>query len=81
MIESVPAIVPAHLAQLFAPRPRDANKGTFGTVAIVGGAAGMSGAWMRLGKVILEPGAAKMLRQRGVKLTGTAGAGGWCATA
>lgn len=29
---------------------------------------------MRLGKVILEPGAAKMLRQRGVKLTGTAGA-------
>ena len=37
-------------------------------------AAGMSGAWMRLGKVILEPGAAKMLRQRGVKLTGTAGA-------
>ncbi len=37
-------------------------------------AAGMSGAWMRVGKVILEPGAAKMLRQRGVKLTGTAGA-------
>lgn len=37
-------------------------------------AAGMSGAWMRLGKVILEPGAAKILRQRGVKLTGTAGA-------
>lgn len=37
-------------------------------------AAGMSGTWMRLGKVILEPGAAKMLRQRGVKLTGTAGA-------
>lgn len=34
----------------------------------------MSGAWMRLGKVILEPGAAKMLRQRRVKLTGTAGA-------
>lgn len=34
----------------------------------------MSGAWMRLGKVILEPGAAKILRQRGVKLTGTAGA-------
>ena len=37
-------------------------------------AGSMSGAWMRLGKVILEPGAAKMLRQRGVKLTGTAGA-------
>lgn len=37
-------------------------------------AAGMTGGWMRLGKVILEPGAAKMLREKGVKLAGTAGA-------
>lgn len=37
-------------------------------------AAGMTGGWMRTGKTILEPGAAKTLRQRDVKLTGTAGA-------
>lgn len=37
-------------------------------------AAGMSGNWMRLGQTVLEPGAAKVLRERGVKLTGTAGA-------
>ena len=37
-------------------------------------AAGMTGGWMCLGKLILESGAAKMLRQRDARLAGTAGA-------
>ena len=60
MNESVPAIVPGHLAQLFAPRARDANKGTFGTVAIVGGAAGMTGAALLAGRSALLIGAGKV---------------------
>ncbi|MCD0503169.1 NAD(P)H-hydrate dehydratase, partial [Bordetella petrii] len=38
------------LPALFTPRPHDAHKGTSGTVAIVGGGAGMVGAVLLAGR-------------------------------
>jgi hydroxyethylthiazole kinase-like uncharacterized protein yjeF len=60
MTQTLPIITPARLSQVFAPRAREANKGTFGTVAIVGGAAGMTGAVLLAGRSALRTGAGKV---------------------
>jgi len=49
------------LPALFAPRAADAHKGTFGTVAVVGGGAGMAGAVLLAGRAALKAGAGKVL--------------------
>ena len=49
------------LPALFAARPADAHKGTFGTVAVVGGGAGMAGAVLLAGRAALKAGAGKVL--------------------
>jgi ADP-dependent NAD(P)H-hydrate dehydratase len=60
MTDPLPAITPARLSQVFAPRAREANKGTFGTVAIVGGTAGMTGAALLAGRSALRVGVGKV---------------------
>lgn len=60
MINTLPTITPARLSQLFVPRVRDANKGSFGTVAIVGGARGMTGAALLAARSALRAGAGKV---------------------
>lgn len=45
------------LAQLLGPRPRDAHKGSFGHVLVIGGASGMSGAARLAGEAALRTGA------------------------
>lgn len=60
MIDTVLAITPADLPQLFTPRGQDTNKGSFGTVAIVGGAEGMTGAALLAGRSALRTGAGKV---------------------
>lgn len=42
------------------PRPRNSHKGTFGSVAIIGGAAGMSGAALLAGRAALQLGAGRV---------------------
>ena len=49
-----------HFAALLKPRPRDSHKGSFGTLAIIGGAAGMSGAALLAGRAALRLGAGKV---------------------
>lgn len=49
------------LPALFTPRPMDAHKGTFGTVAIIGGGPGMVGAPLLAGRAALKSGAGKVL--------------------
>lgn len=46
-----------HVAKLLPPRPRDSHKGQFGTVAVIGGAAGMIGAPLIAGRAALKLGA------------------------
>lgn len=46
--------------QVFTPRQADAHKGTFGSVAILGGAAGMTGAAMLAARAALKAGAGKV---------------------
>lgn len=53
-------ISPAQLPALFATRPADAHKGTFGTVAIIGGGPGMTGAALLAGRAALKIGAGKV---------------------
>jgi ADP-dependent NAD(P)H-hydrate dehydratase len=48
-------------ATLFAPRQQDSHKGTFGTVAIIGGGYGMVGAPLLAGRTALKGGAGKVL--------------------
>jgi hydroxyethylthiazole kinase-like uncharacterized protein yjeF len=60
MPHTLPVITPERLPQVFDPRPRDANKGMFGTVAVVGGAAGMTGAALLAGRSALRAGAGKV---------------------
>ncbi|MBV9626002.1 MAG: NAD(P)H-hydrate dehydratase [Acidobacteria bacterium] len=50
-------ITPADVAPLFAPRPRDANKGQFGHVLVVGGSVGKTGAAAMAGFSALRAGA------------------------
>lgn len=68
--ESIPApradtcplpIRPDALAALFAARPTDSHKGTFGTVAVVGGGPGMVGAALLAARAALKSGAGKVL--------------------
>lgn len=54
-------IRPTELPALFAARPVDAHKGTFGTVAIMGGSPGMIGAAILAGRAALKSGAGKVL--------------------
>jgi ADP-dependent NAD(P)H-hydrate dehydratase len=55
------AIRPEELPALFAKRPIDSHKGTFGTVAIVGGGPGMVGAVVLAARAALKSGAGKVL--------------------
>ncbi|HWE51458.1 MAG TPA: NAD(P)H-hydrate dehydratase [Bryobacteraceae bacterium] len=50
-------ITPETIAPLFAPRPRDSNKGTFGHVLMVAGSRGKSGAAAMSGLAALRAGA------------------------
>jgi NAD(P)H-hydrate epimerase len=50
-------VTPESIAPLFAPRPRDSNKGTFGHVLIVAGSRGKSGAAAMAGLAALRAGA------------------------
>ena len=61
MPHTLPVITRERLGQVFTPQPRDANKGMFGTVAIIGGAAGMAGAALLAGRSALRAGAGKVL--------------------
>ena len=54
-------IHPDMLAPLFAPRQPDSHKGTHGTLAIIGGASGMSGAALLAGRAAIKSGAGKVL--------------------
>lgn len=49
------------LPALFAPRPADSHKGTFGTVAVIGGGPGMTGAALLAARAALKTGAGKVL--------------------
>ncbi|MBU0751440.1 MAG: NAD(P)H-hydrate dehydratase [Gammaproteobacteria bacterium] len=51
-----PSLFGAHLL----PRPRDSHKGSFGSVAIIGGAAGMAGAALLAGRAALKLGAGRV---------------------
>lgn len=53
-------ILQHHLPELFAPRGVDAHKGTHGTVAIVGGEPGMTGAALLAARAALKTGAGKV---------------------
>ena len=54
-------ITHASIAPLFAPRASDGHKGTFGSVGILGGAAGMTGAALLAARTALKSGAGKVL--------------------
>lgn len=54
-------IRPQELPALFAARPSDSHKGTFGTTAIIGGGLGMTGAALLAGRAALKIGAGKVL--------------------
>ena len=47
---------------LIKPRAEDSHKGTFGTVAVVGGAAGMAGSGVLAASAALKGGAESMAR-------------------
>src|SRR5690606_33435300 len=49
------------LPALFAPRPADSHKGTFGTVAVIGSGPGMTGAALLSARAELKTGAGKVL--------------------
>ncbi len=51
----------AALPALFAPRAQDTHKGSFGTVGIVGGGPGMTGAVLLAARAALKTGAGKVL--------------------
>ncbi|MDR1646638.1 MAG: NAD(P)H-hydrate dehydratase [Zoogloeaceae bacterium] len=48
-------------AALFAPRRKNSHKGRFGTVGVLGGAAGMTGALLLAGRAALKLGAGRVL--------------------
>ncbi|MFE0840395.1 NAD(P)H-hydrate dehydratase [Achromobacter insolitus] len=55
------AIDRAFLPALFAPRAQDTHKGSFGTVGVVGGGPGMTGAALLAARAALKTGAGKVL--------------------
>lgn len=55
------SIDPQCLPALFAPRARDSHKGTHGTVAVIGGGPGMTGAVLLAARAALKLGAGKVL--------------------
>lgn len=55
------AIDRVHLPALFAPRGLDTHKGSFGTVGVVGGGPGMTGAALLAARAALKIGAGKVL--------------------
>ncbi len=50
-------VTPEFLAPLFAPRPRESNKGSYGHVLVIGGSRGKSGAAAMAGMAALRAGA------------------------
>ncbi len=54
-------LMPEQFRALLRPRPRNANKGDFGTVVVVGGAAGMVGAALLAARAALRLGAGKVI--------------------
>ncbi len=61
LFESGQPITPEGFAELFAARAPDGHKGTFGSVGILGGAAGMTGAAILAGRAALKLGTGKVL--------------------
>jgi hydroxyethylthiazole kinase-like uncharacterized protein yjeF len=57
MSKRIPAITRKQVAGLLPKRPRDSHKGQFGTVAVIGGAAGMIGAPLMAARAALKLGA------------------------
>lgn len=47
----------SHVAKLLPERPKDSHKGQFGTVSVIGGASGMTGAALLAGRAALKLGA------------------------
>ncbi|MDO8347152.1 MAG: NAD(P)H-hydrate dehydratase [Rugosibacter sp.] len=50
----------ADFAELLAPRPRNSHKGSFGSLAVIGGACGMTGAALLAGRAALKLGAGRV---------------------
>ena len=61
LLETGRAIEPKAFAELFATRMLDGHKGTFGSVGILGGSPGMTGAAILAGRAALKLGAGKVL--------------------
>lgn len=61
LLVSGQSIQPKDFAEIFAARPSDGHKGTFGSVGILGGAPGMTGAAILAGRAALKLGAGKVL--------------------
>jgi len=57
MSKRIPVISQKQVTAFLKPRPRDSHKGQFGTVAIIGGAAGMVGAPLLAARAALKMGA------------------------
>lgn len=57
MSSPIPVITQHQVAGLLPARPRDSHKGIFGTVGVIGGAAGMTGAALLAGRAALKMGA------------------------
>ncbi len=53
----IPTITQKQVSALLPPRPLDCHKGQFGTVAVIGGATGMTGAALLAGRAALKLGA------------------------
>ena len=53
----IPAITQKQVISFLAPRPHDSHKGQFGTVAVIGGDSGMTGAALLAGRAALKLGA------------------------
>ena len=60
LLVSGQSIQPKDLTELFATRPSEGHKGTFGSVGILGGAPGMTGAAILAGRAALKLGAGKV---------------------
>ena len=52
----IPTITQKQVATFLSPRPRDSHKGSFGTVAVIGGASGMVGAPLLAARAALKLG-------------------------
>lgn len=57
MSKRIPALTPKQVIANFPKRPRDSHKGMFGSVAVIGGAAGMVGAPLLAARAALKLGA------------------------